>query len=87
MFELANVSRPVVFLEDPEHVGAGRLELFETKTALMDAADEDRGTGGFDTNRGIYPTCKLATRAGVEDVSEKEILQAFERVTERVTAA
>jgi proteasome beta subunit len=54
--------------------------------ALMDAADEDRGTGGFDTTRGIYPTCKLVTRAGVEDVSEKEILQAFERVTERVTA-
>lgn len=55
--------------------------------ALIDAADEDRGTGGFDTHRGIYPTCKLVTRAGVEDVSEKEILQAFERVTERVTAA
>ena len=55
--------------------------------ALMDAADEDRGTGGFDTNRGIYPTCKLATRAGVEDVSEKEMLQSFERVSERLKAA
>ncbi len=55
--------------------------------ALMDAADEDRGTGGFDTNRGIYPTCKLATRAGVEDVSEKEMLQCFERVNERLKAA
>ena len=53
----------------------------------MDAADEDRGTGGFDTNRGIYPTCKLATRVGVEDVSEKEMLQCFERVNERLKAA
>ncbi len=55
--------------------------------ALMDAADEDRGTGGFDMNRGIYPTCKLVTRAGVKDVSDKEMIQAFERVSDRMRAA
>ncbi len=55
--------------------------------ALVDAADDDRATGGFDLNRGIYPTCKLITKSGVEEVSDKEILQAFERVTERRKAA
>jgi proteasome beta subunit len=55
--------------------------------ALVDAADEDRGTGGFDTNREIYPTCKLIMRTGVMEVPDKEILNAFERVTERRKAA
>ncbi len=70
------------------HSGLTRNAAIEAAVeALIDAADEDRGTGGFDTNRGIYPTCKLVTCAGVEDVSEKEILQAFERVSERLKAA
>jgi proteasome beta subunit len=51
--------------------------------ALMDAADEDRGTGGFDVGRQIYPNCKLITRSGVEEVSEKEVFQTFERINER----
>ncbi|MCS5627409.1 MAG: proteasome subunit beta, partial [Planctomycetes bacterium] len=35
--------------------------------ALIDAADEDRGTGGFDIGRSIYPTCKLVTASGPEE--------------------
>ena len=70
------------------HSGFARNAVIEAAVgALVDAADEDRGTGGFDTNRGIYPTCMLATRAGIEEVSEKEMLQAYERVTERMRAA
>ncbi|MFQ5513302.1 MAG: proteasome subunit beta [Myxococcota bacterium] len=51
--------------------------------ALVDAADEDRGTGGFDVRREIYPTFLLITRTGVDEVSDRELLQAYERVTER----
>lgn len=46
--------------------------------ALIDAADEDRGTGGFDINRSIYPTCMLVTESGVEEVPESELLAAYE---------
>jgi proteasome beta subunit len=55
--------------------------------ALMDAADEDRGTGGFDLSRKIFPTCKLIIRGGVEDVSSKELLDAHQRIVERREAA
>lgn len=48
--------------------------------ALIDAADEDRGTGGFDVNRSIYPTCRLATKEGVEEVPESEVLAAYEQI-------
>lgn len=47
---------------------------------LMDAADEDRATGGFDLIRKIYPTCKLMTKDGVEDVAESEVLAAYEAI-------
>ena len=48
--------------------------------ALMDAADEDTATGGFDLAREIYPTCKVMTSAGVENVEAEELLAARERV-------
>jgi proteasome beta subunit len=41
--------------------------------ALYDAADEDRGTGGPDFVRGIFPTVKLVTQAGAQDVSEARV--------------
>lgn len=49
-----------------------------TVEALTDAADEDRGTGGVDTVRGIYPTVKLCTARGVEEVEDAEIARAYE---------
>jgi proteasome beta subunit len=55
--------------------------------ALTDASDEDRGTGGFDRRRQIYPTCKLITEKGVEDVAGSELLAAYERVMARQEAA
>lgn len=40
--------------------------------ALMDAADEDRGTGGVDTLRGIYPNIFVCDAAGIsEEASER----------------
>ena len=41
--------------------------------ALLDAADEDLGTGGPDMVRGIYPTIKTITRSGIADVSDDEV--------------
>lgn len=41
--------------------------------ALMDAADEDRATGGVDVARGIFPAVKICTAAGIEDVTESAI--------------
>jgi proteasome beta subunit len=51
--------------------------------ALVDAADDDRATGGFDLAREIYPICKLVTKEGVEEVGSAEILSSYERVMER----
>jgi proteasome beta subunit len=55
--------------------------------ALVDAADEDRGTGGFDMTRHIYPTCKLVTAGGIEEVPDDQLLAARERVFSRREAA
>ena len=49
--------------------------------ALMDAADEDRATGGFDLARGIYPIIKCVTQSGVDEVAESELLENYERLT------
>jgi proteasome beta subunit len=50
--------------------------------ALYDAADEDRGTGGPDFVRGIYPTVKLVTTAGVQDVPEERVAAACKDVAQ-----
>ena len=41
--------------------------------ALIDAADEDLGTGGPDLMRGILPSVKTITRSGFSDAGEDEI--------------
>ena len=46
--------------------------------ALLDAAEEDVGTGGPDFVHGIFPTIKAITRAGYEEVPEPEVRAAFE---------
>lgn len=48
--------------------------------ALTDAADEDRGTGGVDVLRGIYPTVKFGSAAGIEDVSDEEVGQVYQNI-------
>ena len=56
--------------------------------ALYDAADEDRGTGGPDFVRGIFPTVKLVTRGGALDVPEDRVAIACTAIAEaRKTAA
>src|SRR5205823_14249707 len=48
--------------------------------ALYDASQEDVATGGPNPLRGIYPTVRTITAAGVVAVPEDEVRQAFEAV-------
>jgi len=48
--------------------------------ALLDAADEDLGTGGPDLVRGIYPSIKTITRSGMADLTDEEIRRHCEAV-------
>jgi proteasome beta subunit len=48
--------------------------------ALVDASDEDLGTGGPDLLRGILPSIKTITRSGVSDATEDEIRRHCEAV-------
>ena len=41
--------------------------------ALVDAADQDVGTGGPDIARGIYPSVKIVTQDGITEVGEAEL--------------
>lgn len=56
----------------PEH-DALRIALL----ALYTAADEDVGTGGPDPVRGIYPTAKLVTSAGIVDIEDQRIATLY----------
>ena len=54
--------------------GASRDEaLAMVLEALADAADEDRGTGGVDAVRGIYPRVKTCTSGGIEEISDEQV--------------
>ena len=55
--------------------------------ALTDAADEDRGTGGVDAVRGIYPLVKICTTGGIEDVSDEEVAQVHQNIIDVRTSA
>ncbi len=48
--------------------------------ALVDAAEEDVGTGGPDFVHAIFPTVKAITRGGYEEVPEPEVRAHFEAV-------
>lgn len=48
--------------------------------ALIDAADEDVGTGGPDLVRGIFPTVKTITRSGFGDVVDDEVRRVCEAI-------
>jgi proteasome beta subunit len=50
--------------------------------ALYNAAEEDVGTGGPDLVRGIYPTCKVITATGIQDVDDKRISQKYAAMIE-----
>lgn len=46
--------------------------------SLYNAADEDVGTGGPDLVRGIYPTAKVVSTAGIVDAQESRIRALYE---------
>jgi proteasome beta subunit len=48
--------------------------------ALYDASQEDVATGGPNLLRGIFPSVKTITAAGVADVPEEEVRAAFESI-------
>src|SRR5438445_1283297 len=51
-----------------------------TLEALIDAADEDVGTGGPDLVRGIFPSVKTITRSGFGDVPDDEVRRLCETI-------
>jgi proteasome beta subunit len=67
-------------LKQRHHSDASRVEALEIAvTALQNAADEDRGTGGIDTVRRIFPTLLTCSRTGIESAVESEIESAYQR--------
>jgi proteasome beta subunit len=48
--------------------------------ALYDAADEDVGTGGPDFIRRIFPSVKLVTRAGIQDIPDDRVAAVCEAI-------
>ncbi len=50
--------------------------------ALYDAADEDTGTGGPDFVRRIFPSVKMVTRAGIQDVPEDRVASLCEAIVD-----
>ena len=55
--------------------------------ALIDAADEDVGTGGPDFIRGIFPSVKAINRDGFGDVPEAEVRRVCEEILAVRTAS
>lgn len=51
--------------------------------ALIDAAEEDVGTGGPDFVRGVFPTIKLAAMVGLQDVPEARIREVCQAIIDR----
>jgi proteasome beta subunit len=64
------------FKRDMSREEAARVAI----EALIDAADEDLGTGGPDLTRGILPSLKIITRSGFSDVPEEEIRRHCEAI-------
>jgi len=59
--------------------GASRGEAIHmVAEALLDAAEEDVGTGGPDFVNSIFPTVKTITREGYGEVPEPDVRAAFE---------
>ena len=46
--------------------------------ALVDASEEDVATGGPDPARGIWPSVKVITSDGVEQVADDDVRAAYE---------
>jgi proteasome beta subunit len=51
--------------------------------ALVDAADEDRGTGGIDVVRRIFPNVTFCSADGIDEASDDTIEASYRRVSQR----
>jgi proteasome beta subunit len=73
-------------LKKSHRAGGSKREALEMAVeALTDAADEDRGTGGIDTLRGIFPTVIYCSERGIEQAPESEIREVYESIIARRT--
>jgi proteasome beta subunit len=79
----ARASLKKLYRPDLEEEAAIRLAL----EALFDAADEDRGTGGPDFVRGIFPSVVLVTAQGAQEVDLSRIAAACEAIVAARKAA
>lgn len=71
-------------LKKVHHVGASKQMALEMAVqALVDAADEDRATGGIDVARGIYPILNCCTADGIERASDTEIADVYRGILAR----
>ncbi len=66
------------------HRDASRIESIEMAIeALTDAADDDRGTGGVDLLRKIFPIVCMCSEEGIEEVSEQEVAEVYSALMQR----
>ncbi|HWU40125.1 MAG TPA: proteasome subunit beta [Candidatus Acidoferrum sp.] len=70
--------RPAMSEDEAVHLGV---------EALYDAADEDTGTGGPDFVRRIFPSIKLVTQAGIQDIPEDRVASLCEAIANARRAA
>jgi len=71
-------------LKKSYRLGASREEALRMAIeALADAADEDRGTGGVDLQRGIYPNLHVCSASGIEEVTESWISETYRDILSR----
>jgi len=68
-------------LKKVHHNDATRAEALRMAVqALMDAADEDRATGGIDLRRGIFPILNFCTENGIERATDAEIEEVYRAI-------
>jgi proteasome beta subunit len=71
-------------LKKSHRADAGRDQgLRMAVQALVDAADEDRATGGIDVVRGIFPLVDFCTSAGIARADDSEIEQVYREIVGR----
>jgi proteasome beta subunit len=71
-------------LKKSHRADASRAEALRMAVqALVDAADEDRATGGIDVVRRIFPMLKFCTTDGIDDATDDEIEQVYRDIIEQ----
>ncbi len=74
-------------LKKSHRANLGRDEALKVALqALMDAADEDRATGGVDTVRGIYPIFNFCSAEGISRVPDEEVQRVHRELMDATSA-